>query len=136
MMIEFHSQWYQMGMLNIFFSFILWPGMLLVEAFFYWRVRTRNVYRRQSWAHVFLFAFFLSAPFMRDFLFWLYDNFGINMDISTYTNIVDVSLGITAWGAFLTGHVLFVRVLVLCSRKRPALAEAGDGVNLLDDVLY
>ena len=105
-----------------------------MEAFFYWRVRGRNVYRRQSWAHVILFAFSLSTPFIREFLFWLYDNFGVSMELSTYSNIIDVSQGITAWGALLIGHVLFVRVLVLCSRKRPVLAEASDGVDLLDDV--
>ena len=97
MMIEYHSQWYQMGMLNIFFSFILWPGILLVEAFFY--------------------------------------DFGMNMDISTYSNIVGVSQGIMPWSALLIGHVLFVRVLVLCSGKRSLLAGAGDSVDLLDDVL-
>lgn len=136
MMIEYHFQLYQMGMFNIFFSFVLWPVMLLVEAFFYWKVRTKNVYRIQSWGHVILFAFFLSAPFIREFFFWVYDDFGINMEISAYMNTVDVSLGIMSWGAFLAGHVLFGRVLVMCYRKRPVLAEAGDDVNLLDDVLF
>jgi hypothetical protein len=111
-----------------------WSFLALAEAFVYWKIRKRNFYGRESRTHVLLFALALLSPFIRDFLGWFYDNFGMfGVDVEVYVTVVNMGQLILFWSALGIGHVFFVRVVVKCYSK-PPLVEEGDGTNILDDV--
>src|SRR5882757_6705024 len=54
---------------------VLWICVLSAEAILYWRVRKRNISRRESWAHVICLSMAWVLPEMQAFMFALLGSF-------------------------------------------------------------
>jgi hypothetical protein len=120
---------------------ILYPlvflGVIFGEAAFYWRVRWRNVYRRESWMHAgFLAIALLGLPVLRNLLVALlfvgYDRFEYRL----WMRNIDLTYMCLYWCMTLVAHGFFVKVMIRCLRRPVSVAAdpGGGQENLLDDV--
>lgn len=113
---------------------LVWVGVLSGEAILYWRLRKRNICRRESWAHVLILTLVFVLPGLENVFIMLFGNVlkinGINKMRSAYY----VEQGLY-WALVLLAHVFFVRVLVKCFKKSVEAAEGAPAtMNILDDI--
>ena len=107
-------------------------GVLTGEAILYWRLRKRNIYRRESWAHVLILVLAFVLPLLEN-VFILFLGKAVNIsDVNKMRSTFYVQQGLY-WALIVLAHIFFARVLIQCYSKSSSVVE-GDGVNLLDDV--
>jgi hypothetical protein len=112
-------------------------ALVIIDAVVYWSIRNTNIYRRDSWMHILLFAFALSTPYLRDWIFEGYDDgFTFGADIVRFVRVVSMAQFFAFWISLILGHALFIRLLLRSSTRKPdGSGEESDPRNLLDDVL-
>jgi hypothetical protein len=113
---------------------LIWPVLMLLESYLYWRIRKRNLLRRSSWAHCSLFAFAYVTFFIKGWILELYDNFTPNIDITKFVHVVTLTQLLLYWVSVIGAHIFFIRALVKARAQKHAQPTA-DPLNLLDDVL-
>ena len=110
----------------------VWVCVFSVEVVLYWRIRKRNVYRRESWAHVILLISAFVLPYLGNVLI-LYMGEALKIrDINKMRSFYYVAQGLY-WLMIVLAHVFFVQVLVKCFSKS-SFVEEGNGDNVLDDI--
>lgn len=113
---------------------ILWMTLYFGEAVMYWRLRKKNVYRRDSRIHVWVIAIAVILPLVKGiFVAWL-DRLSGGLSMGTVLTIDYLQLG-AFWVLQVVGHTFFVRVLVKCFKKGVEVTEeVPETMNILDDV--
>jgi hypothetical protein len=112
---------------------LMWPPILLSEAFVYWLIRRRNRYPALSWAHggIFVGAFLMNIFFVAlRVLHRTGEEFhrGINDSASLYAQVYFF------WALVIVAHIAFFAVLANCARKEEPASELAGTDNLLDDI--
>jgi cytochrome c biogenesis factor len=117
-------------------SLLMWPMIVLLEAFIYWLIRRRNRLRAMSWTHSVIFV----LAFLLNILFILIQN--MHYRYSSVEGRVNWHIMIHKerylfFGLVILAHLAFIAVLANCFRKMAPVPEGkGQGQeNLLDDVV-
>jgi hypothetical protein len=112
---------------------LVWVVVLSGEAILYWRVRKRNIYRRESWGHVLILILAFVLPALEN-IFVLFLGKALNIrDIYKMRSSYYVQQAIY-WSLVVLAHVFFVRVVVRCFKKGVKIEEVPGMVNILDDI--
>ena len=116
--------------------FFFLPAIALLEACMYWMVRKRNIYRKASWTHIWLYATAYSTPFVKEFLFLFYTKFAAMSEMRYSIRVFTMVQLCIFWGLMVLAHIFFARLLIRIFSKRPAVQQAAaEPVNMLDDIL-
>lgn len=115
-------------------STLLWPVLMLTEAFVYWRIRKRNPLRKASWSHVCLFAFAYLSFFLKGGLISVVARIESKQEFNGFIEIVSRIQLLIFWLSIIGGHIFFIRVLRM-ARAQKHIQTDTDPANLLDDVL-
>ena len=118
----------------IFVSSLVWPILMLVEAWLYWRIRNRNLLRKASWAHCCLIAFGYLSFFIKGWIVEYIDSYKAQIALANFIHTVYQVQITLFWLATIGGHSLFIRVLVK-ARAQKHVQVITDPANLLDDAL-
>jgi hypothetical protein len=106
----------------IFFMF-LWPCVLFIQAFVYWRIRKRITERRWVWTHVgFLFFAFVVLRLVLTATLFITSYTGNLKSTIRLINKLDVLL---FWSCVALGHIFLIIALVknLSAKKNPPTDE-------------
>jgi len=113
---------------------LVWVGVLSGEAILYWRLRKRNIYRRESWGHVLILALAFVFPALENIFILFLGNVLNISNIYKMRSSYYVQQAIY-WSLVVLAHLFFLRVVMQCYSKSSFVEEReGVSVNLLDDV--
>ena len=117
-----------------YISTLLWPVLMILEAFVYWRIRKRNLLRKASLSHVCLFAFAYLSYFIKGGVISIAAKIETMHEIDGFIEMVSRVQLLVFWLSIIGGHIFFIRVLRK-ARAQKHIQPATDPANLLDDVL-
>lgn len=116
--------------------FFFLPAIIFLESCMYWMVRKRNIYRKASWSHVWLFTAAYSTSFIKAIFIMFYSRVATKADLQSNVRAIALVQACIFWGLMVLAHIFFARLLIKIFSRRPAVEqEVADPGNMLDDIL-
>ena len=114
---------------------LIFPVIILSEAFVYWRIRKKIANKKIAWAHVLLLvAGFLTVTLIAILPIYFGTGFyNINSKGAQLVSLAIFIINYVFWGTFVLAHIFFVIIIVKSFSKKQELKTDEPAPGLLDE---
>jgi hypothetical protein len=113
---------------------LIFPLLIFIEAFVYWRIRKKIINKRVAWAHVLLLVLgFLNITLIAFLSIYFENDYYVTTDDPPLMDLAIFIINYAFWGTFVLAHIFFVITVVKSFSKRKEMELDDQIPGILGD---